>query len=272
MKINKIYIFFFIILTIFFIFFYYYHNKNIQGIKEEFKNHYLKTKIERSREFQKYIYQNFPIFEDWNKNDRVLLLRQFLYPEHIKIAKELNLSIIKDQKDISTYYSSIDTTEIKTYYFFYNVPKELRYFYKDFIPILLLIGERFNEKINFQDKNVITKLCISSALRPENYQKNLQQKNQNAIDNSTHSYGISIDIFYDEFYINFESICNNLNSDIQEICKKDINQHGYFLGGNLRRQLTSILAETLIELQNEKKVLVIWEKNQRIFHVTPVMK
>lgn len=268
MKKYKFYILFFVFL----IFLYYLHNKEIQNIKEEFSNYYLKNKIERSKEFQQYIYQNFPIFEDWNTGDKILQLRQFLYPEHIKIAKDLNLPIIKDQKDISPYYSSIDTPEMKTYYFFYNVPKELRYFYKDFIPTLLLIGERFNEKINFQDKNIITKLCISSALRPENYQKNLQQKNQNAIDNSTHSYGISIDIFYDEFYINFEFICNNLNHDIQKICKKDINQQGYFLGGNLRRQLTSILAETLIELQNEKKILVIWEKNQRIFHITPTTK
>ncbi len=270
MKINKIYIFFILILIS--VFFYFYHITHIQNLKNEFINQYLILKIERSKEFQQHIYQNFPILEDWNRNNKILELRKFLYPEHIKIAKDLNLSILKDHKNLPSIYSSIDIPEIKTYYFFYNVPKELRYFYKNFIPILILIGERFNEKINFHDKNITTKLCISSALRPENYQKNLQEKNPNAIENSTHSYGISIDIFYDEFYVNFESVCKNLNDDIKSVCIKDINQIGYVLGGNLRRQLSSILAETLIELQNENKILVIWEKNQRIFHITPVMK
>ncbi|GIX41823.1 MAG: hypothetical protein KatS3mg129_1556 [Leptospiraceae bacterium] len=227
-------------------------------------------KINVSKKFYQHIYQNFPIFEDWLNTQKTNQLRKFLYPYHIKIAKSLDLHLIKNTKDIDKNYLFIDNPEIRKYYFFYNVKKEFRYFYKDFIPVLILIGERFNQKINFSTYPVNVKLAISSVLRPENYQNQLKQLNRNAIENSTHSYGISLDIFYDEFFIDFSFLCNELNPPLQKHCIKEINHFGYILGGNLRRQLQSILGETLLELQNENKIYVILEKNQRIFHITPI--
>jgi hypothetical protein len=135
---------------------------------------------------------------------------------------------------------------------------------------LIEISKRFNEKIRFNEYPIVVKLAISSLLRPENYQKELKSKNRNAIDNSTHSYGISLDIFMDEFFVDLKSLCDNPKNDTKKQCESDLNHHGYILGGSLRRQLQSILAEVLLELQEEKKLYVIWEANQRIFHITPL--
>jgi hypothetical protein len=231
----------------------------------------IEKKISISKKFYQHIYQNFPIFEDWLNQEKKQNLRKYLYPFHIEIAKKLGLSIIKSTEEINpNFYTSIDNPEIRTYYFFYNVPDKHRYFYKDFLPILIEISKRFNEKIRFNEYPIVVKLAISSLLRPENYQEELKSKNRNAIDNSTHSYGISLDIFMDEFFVDLKSLCDNPKNDTKKQCESDLNHHGYILGGSLRRQLQSILAEVLLELQEEKKLYVIWEANQRVFHITPL--
>ena len=232
----------------------------------------IQKKLTISKKFYQHIYQNFPIFEDWLNQEKKQHLRKYLYPFHIEIAKKLGLTIIRTSEEINPkFYISMDNPEIRTYYFFYNVPEKHRFLYKDFVPILIEIGKQFNEKIHFNNEYpVIVKLAISSLLRSENYQEEIKLKNRNAIDNSTHSYGISIDIFMDEFFVDLKFLCDNTKNDTKKQCESDLNHHGYILGGNLRRQLQSILAEVLLELQEEKKLYVIWEANQRVFHITPL--
>ncbi len=261
----------FILILIFFLTLSYFLYKlyDIKNIIEE-QNTYINKKIKFIQDFNQHIYQNFPIWEDWISSQKEKDLRRYLYPHHIDIAKNLNIHKILSKDTLPEYLISIDNPEIKKYYFFYNVPKHYRYFYNSFMDTLIIIGKKFNEKIHYKN-SIIIKLAISSALRPEDYQKELRKRNINAIENSTHSYGISIDIFYEEFYIDMEFICDHItNKEIYNNCIKDINQTGYILGGNLRRQLQSILAEILLELQNEKQIYVIWEKNQRVFHITPI--
>jgi hypothetical protein len=266
---TKIYLITISILLIFFIFLIFEYNRLNTNFKIVYQQQ-ISEKLKISKKFHQYIYQNFPIFEDWLDSTKTMELRTYLYPEHIKIAKKLNLSIIKELQDKNNDYINIDIPEIRKYYFFYNVPSEYRFLYKDFLPYLILIGERFNHKIRFNEYPINVKIAISSLIRPERYQKELKLKNQNAIENSTHSYGISIDIFYDEFMVDLLFLCNNIIDFYKKECISDLSHHGYLIGGSLRRQFQSILAETLLELQNEKKIYVIWEKNQRIFHITPI--
>lgn len=273
MKTNKKLIIFFII-TFFIIILFSNFFLLLNTIKE--KNHYTNfiNEINKiSKDFQQYIIQSFPIFEDYLESKNYLELRKNLYPEHIKIAKENYIIIIKNQEELKREiengnFISLDNPKIREYYFFYNVPKENRYLHKNFYKILEEIGKRFQKKMNYiKNPKIKIKLAISSLIRTEEYQKNLKSKNFNAIDNSTHSYGISVDIFYDEFYVSFDELCDNFKI---EKCRDFINHYGYVLGGNLRRQFQSILAETLIELQKENRLYVILEKNQRVFHITPI--
>lgn len=131
--------------------------------------------------------------------------------------------------------------------------------------MLVKLGEKFQEKIHYKNSMIKVKIAISSAIRTKQHQEKLRNFNWNAVENSTHSYGISIDIFYDEFYISLDNLCESKRF---QYCKKFLEYHGFVLGGNLRRQLQSILAETLIELQKENLLYVILEKNQRVFHIT----
>ncbi|MCS7204839.1 MAG: DUF5715 family protein [Leptospiraceae bacterium] len=234
---------------------------------------YTKTKNLAIKEFYQFIYQNFPIFEDWLDEEKKKSLRTYLYPYHIELANHYQLTSIRSSKELNqNNFKSLENPDIRTYYFFYNVPNEFRYFHRKFYPVLILIGEEFQKTLNFQSYPIKVKLAISSALRPADYQKLLKLKNPNAIENSTHAYGISIDIFYDEFYVDFSFLCENYSRFIQELCKKDIVELGYLMGGNLRRQFTAILAETLLRMQKENVLYVIWEKNQRVFHITPIPK
>ncbi|MFN3603827.1 MAG: DUF5715 family protein [Leptonema sp. (in: bacteria)] len=233
---------------------------------------FLEEQTRTTKEFQQKIIQNFPILEDYLNKEKFQELRKNLYPKHIQIAYKSNLEIIKNKEDLEKETSignfiNLENPEVRKFYFFYNLPKENRYLRKEFYKTLVLIGQKFNEKIHYQNKDIIVKLALSSVLRTEDYQKKLKKSNLNAIENSTHSYGISFDIFYDEFYVSLEYLCNDI---LMPFCKNYLNHYGYVLGGNLRRQFQSILAETLIELQQENQLYVILETNQKVFHITPI--
>jgi len=111
------------------------------------------------------------------------------------------------------------------------------------------------------------KLAISSALRPISYQKGLTKKNINATIESTHTYGISFDIFFDDYYISFPepTTSNNVSRELQE---KFRTRFGFLTGDALRRQFHSVLMETLIELQDEGMIYAILERKQHCYHVT----
>ena len=98
------------------------------------------------------------------------------------------------------------------------------------------------------------------------YQTELKKTNVNAINESTHSYGVSFDIFFDDYYalpdFSFKELSAEEASSIRRRC-------GYLIGDSLRRQFKTILSETLVELQRENKIMIIYEGNQRCFHVTP---
>ncbi len=228
---------------------------------------FILNSIQMYEDFSKYIYSRFPIFQEWLEESKIIELRKNLYPKHIYLAKLMNLNpITEENQEKYEKNQTLISIDSGNHYFFYNVPKEYRFLHQDFIFILNEIGERLNKKINYTQKNVRVKYSISSALRTLEYQTQLKGKNRNAIENSTHSYGISFDIFYDEFWISLNVPCNDID---KEICKK-VKKTGLLVGGYLRRQLQSILAETLLELQKEKLLYVILEKNQRVFHITAI--
>ena len=111
--------------------------------------------------------------------------------------------------------------------------------------LLDLIGERFRKKLkehNLDDYQY----KITSLLRTQESQRSLSFSNVNAASKSAHLYGTTFDITY-----------KNL-SKRSLLGKKNVRD-----GAAIR-----ILSETIRELQQERRLLVITERKEACFHIT----
>ena len=154
-----------------------------------------------------------------------------------------------------------------TLFFFYGVKEDNRFLTPSALSSLNKICVNFNKKL--EDLKLPTvKIAVSSALRPDDYQKDLRKNNRNATLVSTHSYGMSFDIFYDDYYLILPQPKLNVIPD--EIAGKLRRRFGFILGDSLRRQLRSILFQTIIDMQESGEIYAIAEKNQRCYHITAI--
>ncbi|HRX16671.1 MAG TPA: DUF5715 family protein [Spirochaetota bacterium] len=220
----------------------------------------LAYKVERS------VVDNVPIYSDYANSALEKKLRSYLYPYHIKIASKFADSV----KDLDQAQKLIESgklvpVEESLWYYFYGVKKEHRYLVPTALKALDIVAERFNSNLKSRGVDVTVKLAVSSLLRPEDYQMELTGKNSNAVDESTHSFGVSFDLFFDDYYVVLIEGSSGVSGDIINEIRP---RYGFMLGDSLRRQFKAILAETMLELQDEGLVYVIMEFRQRVFHVT----
>lgn len=224
--------------------------------------------IEETYRFERNIIENYPIFSDWNKYNKIMQLRKYLYKYHIKIARKYGIGPISKDEKIEEYVKSGKLVEVgkSDFYYFYGVPKKYRFLTNDTKKAVEIVAEEFNKNIAKHAPGIKVKIAVSSMLRPDKYQAVLSNTNVNAIGESTHSYGVSFDIFYEDYYVYFEE---SNGGDIEDQLYNKLRvRMGYVLGDSLRRQFSAILAETLLDLQNKGVIYAIWERNQRCFHVS----
>ncbi len=244
----------------------YHNNPYIQG------QHYIKL----SRTIQQNYLAKLAIYTDYTSLKKESLLRTYLLPYHLKAARGRNPKPIVNDQEISTSLSQgllvkLDE-KLEAFCFFYNVPHKYRYLSPHANQTLIHLGERFQKVLKSYQVHHQVKFAISSALRPVSYQKQLGKNNANASLVSSHSYGESFDIFYDEFYVFLpvESSKESKSKDHADYFHTTLRrQLGFLLGQSLRRQLRSVLTEAILQLQEEKKIYAVLEKKQRCYHITP---
>jgi len=226
--------------------------------------------FDKARTFERQIIDAVPIYEDWATTAKEQQLRKYLLADHLSVVQSMKLNPIADQHELDERINRGEIIRLdqdkNTPYYFYNVPNDRRFLLPMAAKGIGLITDRLNRRIG--NENAIVKLAISSAIRTVAYQGDLRNRNANASLVSSHSYGISFDIFYDSFFVSVKGISNTDDADMSRSLETLRVRTGYLLGDALRRQLHSLLAETLIELQNEGKLYAILEKNQRCYHVT----
>lgn len=228
---------------------------------------YLKSvyKIERG-----YI-ENIPIYTDFANSHKEQQLRTFLLKDHLEIAKLAGVSPVIGDDAITDLVAKKKLTFIdvgkEKLFFFYNVRKKYRYLTPATVMGLELVTQRFQENIEKRKKLPPVKLAISSALRPLAYQRNLMGRNNNATFVSTHCYGVSFDIFFDDYFVSLPEL-ESSDFLIRNIQIKLRQRFGFLMGDALRRQFRAVLMETLLQLQEEGKIYAILERRQRCYHVT----
>ena len=219
--------------------------------------------------------ENIPLYEDYADPSKEKKLRRYLLESHLKAADDYGLPPVNGDEEIIELskrgrLTSIEGSKDRLYYF-YNVQHKYRYLTPPAYNGLKAITERFQENIKKRKELPPVKIAISSVMRPVSYQKKLNDINYNAAIVSTHSRGISFDIFFDDYFIKLPDPSSS-NSVSGVILEKLNNKFGFVLGDSLRRQFKAILMETLIGLQDEGLLYAILEKRQRCYHVTVLQK
>lgn len=244
---------------------------------------------------ERFYIENLPIYEDWTNGQKEKELRRFLLQDHLAVVEKTGLEPVATAEEIQEAVRKGALINLEqdqsTPYYFYNVRKEHRYLHPASKRGLEIISARFQKvlhrNLDARDefRPVVVKFAISSALRPVEYQKDLRKRNANASFVSSHSYGLSFDLFYDSYYVNLRGPKDpeNPNSSgdsgshdsaslesgsMQEALDEFRIRAGFLLGASLRRQFRAALAETLLQLQEEGILYAIFERNQRCYHVT----
>ncbi len=215
--------------------------------------------------------RRLPIYDDFIDAEKERELRRHLQQDHIKAAQENGTGPVASDSEIEKFIQSgelvsIDTGE-HTFHYFYNVKKKNRCLTPAAAEGLKELTARFQRNLRKRADLTPVKIAISSALRTAEYQKGLRGKNFNATEGSTHSFGTSFDIFYDEYYVSpppFDGSSSLTRSFISVLNPR----MGFMCGASIRRQLRSILTETLLEMQDEGRIFAILERRQRCYHVT----
>jgi len=226
--------------------------------------------LENAYKVERAFIENFPTYEDYATSGKEQTLRKFLLNDHLKIASSKMKPLASDEEiELLVNEEKLVFVQVgkDVPFYFYNVPKKYRYMTPETLKGLEMIAGRFQEVLKRKKDVPMVKIAVSSAVRPDSYQKKLRTKNQNASFVSSHSYGVSFDIFYDDFFIKLAEPDGSLyiSRSIQDSLRRQL---GFLLGDSLRRQLRAMLMETLIELQNEGKIYAILEKRQKCYHVT----
>jgi hypothetical protein len=227
--------------------------------------------LKTAHEIERGCIEHIPLYDDYATPLMEQKLRTYLFPAHMDIARKSGITPVEQERGIPDLVRSGRLINLESGldapYYFYNVRKEFRVLSPEAAAGLRTVADRFDRNINEKNKLPRVKIAVSSALRPVSYQNGLRDQNLNATIVSTHSYGASFDIFYDDYFVVLPESegSNGISGAILSMLRSRM---GFLLGDALRGQFRSILMDTLIQLQDEGALYAILEKRQRCYHVT----
>lgn len=170
------------------------------------------------------------VFNDSNKS-------QYAY------AEKLGIDPITDLKSIYEAKRPLVKIVSNEYYHVDTLTHSLPYLVPEAASLLTTIGKNFIDTLSNRG-GYGYRIKVTSVLRTPTTVKKLRKVNINATDSSTHQFGTTFDISHTNFYR------YNQNAEI------DI------------YTLKSLLAEVLLDLRNQNKCLVKYERKTGCFHIT----
>lgn len=184
-------------------------------------------------------------------NSRISYFKD-INPVHLRFARIHGISPIKSGTALQSQVEGlvkrdklvrIDDTE---YYVIDRLTHSHPYLVPEAADLLEMIGKRFQKKLKEQHKEEYL-FRVTSLLRTQESQKKLRHSNQNATGISAHLYGTTFDITY------------------RSLVKKS-----FFGREKVVRDgpAISLLSETIGELRNERRLLVVTERKEACFHIT----
>lgn len=167
-----------------------------------------------------------------------------LNQQHIAQAQRLGIKPIRSVRDILRLQTPIVEVKSNENYFVDKLSHSYPYLVPEAAALLDTIGSRFNRKLQQQGGGHY-RIKVTSLLRTAESVNRLKKGNINSTDNSAHLYATTFDISYVGFH------------------EEPFNTRRHSDG-----ELKNLLAEVLLELRDQGRCLVKFERKQGCFHIT----
>lgn len=199
-------------------------------------------------------------------------LRRFLNPTHIRRARQLGVDRPPNRDSIRAQEHTGQLLPLNDNRYFYL--QEMNYSVPSVTPstahLLTRLGRDFQEAL-LEEGLPPYRFTITSATRTRADQAALQRTNVNAARTSSHEFGTTVDVHYQKFDVRSADL-DLPNPDSIEIAPERLRELMHQAYERLARthseKLKAVLGRTLLQLQQENQVLVIYERRQPVYHLT----
>jgi hypothetical protein len=145
------------------------------------------------------------------------------------------------------------------------------YVVPDLRSLLEIVGQRFQERLASLDLPPY-RLEITSSLRTSERQAELREDNANAAaGTSSHEFGVTVDVSYAAFAPpaeHPEDILLDVPSELRPHMERIVDLAFESVSARKSRELGAIFSRVLQEAQAEGIALVIYERQQTVYHLT----
>jgi hypothetical protein len=145
------------------------------------------------------------------------------------------------------------------------------YVLPDLRELLTVLGGRFQERLAALELPHF-RLEITSSLRTTDRQEELREDNANAAaGTSSHEFGATVDVSYAAFAppeVHPEEIFNGVPLELRPHMERVADLAFESVSARKSRELGQIFSRVLDEAQNEGIALVIYERQQTVYHLT----
>jgi len=199
-------------------------------------------------------------------------LRRFLNAAHIAKARELGVRA-EDEEALDSLVAAGRLIELEdsTQYWIVRPGDSPAHVVPDVAALLEVLGGRFQERLA-EFGLPPYRLEVTSALRTAERQARLRRNNANAAAGvSSHEFGTTVDLSYAAFAPPAEvppEIIGGISSDLLPHIRRIADLAFESVSARKSRELGKIFSEVLAEAQDEGIVLVIYERQQTVYHLT----
>lgn len=197
-------------------------------------------------------------------------MRRFLNPIHLENARAHGIDPPSSREEAADLVAGEALSEIEPNPHYDVAP--MNYSVAAVTPstsdLLDLIGARFQERLEEAGLPPY-RFQITSATRTTEDQNRLRRVNGNAAQNSAHQFGTTVDVHYARFRpptrdVPLPDTLDVLTDPYRELVDQGVAE----LGQSYHSRLKAILGRVMLELQEEGKLVVVYERRQPVYHLT----
>ncbi len=229
-----------------------------------------RDRFESYLEIQEARYLKIPLMTDRQR----ALLRRSRNAAHVETAQRLGIAPVAQRDDVLEHAGDAGLVLIDTqnpYYWVGRLTHSVPYATPDAAAVLDSIGVRFQQKLAGYGLPPY-QFFVSSVLRTQEDQEALRRINVNASrTTSSHEFGTTFDIQFRKY-----RYAGDPSSEVGETAYPFLRREftaalaAFYdrMEGLYRSRLLSLLGETMIELEDEGKLITVMEGRQPVFHTT----
>lgn len=199
-------------------------------------------------------------------------LRRFLNASHVARARELGFRVAdRAARDSLVAAGRLVELEDSTAYWIVRPGTSPTYLVPQVSALLEELGRRFQERLAEMGLPPY-RIEVTSALRTSERQARLRGRNPNAAAGvSSHEFGTTVDLSYSAFAPPAErpsEILAGVPAEFAPHVERMVDLALESVSGRKSRELGAIFSRVLLEAQSEGLVLVIYERQQTVYHIT----